>query len=583
MSGEGDKEIEEKKEGEENDEVPEMEEASGPPKHEPFSVKVFGIAKGQQSANGLRHNDNLRYRQYCTRRLRRLRATLRWKNGKGRGKQVAFPSDFQDWRFLEFPLVCAERAWSYGVQLKSDNATANTWQPRWRLHSIRRFSKAVKWADFLENACKRHGDQRTQREAEAYASFMSGTLLLEKEEWAEALAKLQKCRKVCEHLALASEQAESQLFKEHARQLAPAIRECKYNLGLGYDEDDGEDVARTGKATLSEFCYRGHGLASPSEKVKAHLLKCLQLVGAIKVGSGEQNAAVIEKYGELSAEFGDALKEIHSDMITAGSAKEGDAAGPSEKEWALLEAFAREQNICMNIERNLVLLGNLLEKLDGLEDIASSKARQTCRPEEGMRYCDLLKEDLESLRELPETSSQISTMLEAYISVALNCRCFFLGLCHMLTGKSLESAALLDMLRARLDDTTLEAALEEPLGRLHALFASIVGGMPKQVSQWKCRGLTLLVTKAPKAKEQGDESKEEATFPPRVRDIPCKPLLFDLAFPCIEGPDFEELLPKGRSSQGEEKGPGLMGKVAGGVGSVAGGIGSRLGSLWGRK
>jgi signal recognition particle subunit SRP68 len=137
MPEEEEKEVPEGAEGEEDDELPPTEEAPTGPTHDPYSMKIFSVAKAHQSANGLRHNDHLRYRQYCSRRLRRLRNTLRWKNGRGRNKQVPFPGDFKDVRFLEFPLVCAERAWSYGVQLKADNAASANPQARWRLHSIR--------------------------------------------------------------------------------------------------------------------------------------------------------------------------------------------------------------------------------------------------------------------------------------------------------------------------------------------------------------------------------------------------------------------------------------------------------------
>merc|ERR1712032_1797961 len=100
-----------------------------------------------------------------------------------------------------------------------------------------------------------------------------------------------------------------------------------------------------------------------------------------------------------------------------------------------------------------VLLWNHLVKLDGLEEISSSDARKVCRPEEGMRYCDLLKEDLGSLRELPETSNSISETLMAYVTVVANCRCFFLALCYSSVGKTLEAAALMDMLHSRVEDS----------------------------------------------------------------------------------------------------------------------------------
>merc|ERR1739848_513324 len=188
--------------------------------------------------------------------------------------------------YLEIPLVNAERAWAYGVQLKADNATASAVNPQWRLHSIRRFAKAAKWARFLESVCKVHADARTQLEAEAYAAFMSGTLLCEKEQWSEALPKLKRCIKVCEHLSLASEQAEAMMFRQQAQDLAPAIRECKYNLGTDF-EDDEEERAEPAVSTpvaskeLSELSYRGHSLVVQSEKVKGQLTKCMQSIGAV--------------------------------------------------------------------------------------------------------------------------------------------------------------------------------------------------------------------------------------------------------------------------------------------------------------
>mmetsp|Transcript_1425 Transcript_1425/g.3202 ORF Transcript_1425/g.3202 Transcript_1425/m.3202 type:complete len:575 (-) Transcript_1425:84-1808(-) len=548
-------------------------EADAPvvPTHDPFSFKVLSIAATQQSLNGLRHNDHLRYRQYCSRRLRRLYNSLRFKHGRGRFKQAPFPADFNDMRFLEIHLVNAERSWSYGVQLKADNAAASATNPRWRHHSIQRFSKAVKFAHQLESVCKVHCDQRTQLEAEAYAAFLEGTYLLEKEEWSEALAKLLRCRRVCEHLGLASEQAEGALFKEKAQALAPLVRECKYNLGQDYDADDGEQGAKPSSSVrkdLSELSYRGQGLAIPSDKIKGKLLRCLQLVSAIKVESSDESGAVIEKYGELSAEFGDALKDIHTDMIAAGADGQTD-------EWRMLEAFARELSICMNVERNIVLLRNHLLKLDGLEEVSSGESRKACRPEEGMRYCDLLKDDVESLKELPETTEEISSTISAYIQIVLNCRCFFLALCYTGMGKTLEAAALMDMLQARINDVEIGRALPEPLGRLHALFELVQQSMPSRVAQWRCRGLAQLCTEAgptPTAKPQEDFASL-AAFPPHFRDIPCKPLLFDLAFPCIVPPDIDQLLPKDRTSEGQKK--GLFGRVAGGLG--------KLGGLWGRK
>jgi signal recognition particle subunit SRP68 len=45
------------------------------------------MTKAAQIQHGLRHGDYTRYRQYCARRLTRLRKTLAFTHGKGRFNQ----------------------------------------------------------------------------------------------------------------------------------------------------------------------------------------------------------------------------------------------------------------------------------------------------------------------------------------------------------------------------------------------------------------------------------------------------------------------------------------------------------------
>lgn len=574
--------------------------------HEPFSQKMHSIIKARQNANGLRHNDHMRYRQYCCRRLRRLFVQLNFKHGRGRWKPAVWPEEVKDVRFLELLLMNAERAWSFGMQLKGDNASSKTYCSRLRKRATRRFGKAVNWACRLEKLAKEHADQRTHLEADAYYHYMWGSFLLEKEKHTEALEKLSRSRRAYEQLSIASEQDESALFKERVGQLAPMIRECRYNLGMGYTGDDVEDdnapKASSAGGALSDLSYRGSGLAVPSEKLKVQLLKCVSLTQDFADMKDAESAVVIDKYGELSAQFGDVLREIHSDLIDAGA--EGQTS-----EWRKLEAFARELSISMNVERNLLLLRNHLSKLETRQDVSdTNESRKHFKPEEGIRFCDLLKADIESLQELPDTSEAISETLTAYAFVVRNCRCLFMALCFVSIGKLQESAAVLDLLHARLGDGGLGDALQEPLARVHPLFEQVLQSLMPLVSVWRCRGLAKLCRQevARKAKEKeaaekpADEedaaeerSKEKdattekkaaattapkqeqlklAEFPPTLREMACKPLLFDLAFPCIRPPDFEAMMaPKG---QGGKKGI---------IGRVAGGIGSRIGGLWGGR
>lgn len=571
-----------------DEEVPESPEATVP-SHDPFSFKLFSIIQGQQSRNGLRHNDHLRYRQYCSRRIRRLKCTLKVQNGR-RYKAMQWPADFNDVRFLEIPLAQAERAWSYGVQLKADNAAAASMNPRMRYHGIMRFARAARWAQFLESVCKVHADQRAQMEAEAYTAFMEGVWKIEREEWSEALEKVTRCKKVCEYLGLASDAEAGNFLKDKAAELVPLIRQCKYNLGMDFDADDDGGAQATKKATespkdLSGLSYRGQGLACPSDRIKGKIVMCLQAVkdlqGIDVTDASKDNTQVVDKYGNLSADFADLLGNIHTDMIAQ-------AAQGQVDQWRMLEAFARELSLSMNVERNMVLLWNHLMKLEQLEDIVSPESRKICRPDEGMRYCDLLKEDIQNLKDLPETTDEISETLSAYLQVVMNCRAFFLALCNVALGKTLEAAALMDMLHGRVQDVAIGGPLQDPLGRFQPLFERVQENLPAMVSKWRCRGLAqLCIAAAMKGKaapavatagantgKAAESNQEMTSFPPKFRDIPCKPLLFDLAFPCIAEPDIDAILePAG--GEGQQK--GFLGRVAG----VAGGLGSRFGGLFG--
>ena len=66
-------------------------------------------------------------------------------------------------RFLHIPLMDAERAWSYAMELK---LLANT-EPRKRFHLVRRLRKAAHYAGELETLCQSEKcDARTKLEAQ---------------------------------------------------------------------------------------------------------------------------------------------------------------------------------------------------------------------------------------------------------------------------------------------------------------------------------------------------------------------------------------------------------------------------------
>ena len=98
----------------------EPEEDEGP--LEDVSLDLFDLVRSSRNAHGLRHGDYLRYRQYCSRRLLRLRRSLKLTHGKGRYKPQPLELRMvRDPKHLMLPLFCCERAWAYAMQVKREN------------------------------------------------------------------------------------------------------------------------------------------------------------------------------------------------------------------------------------------------------------------------------------------------------------------------------------------------------------------------------------------------------------------------------------------------------------------------------
>lgn len=91
-------------------------------------------------------------RQYCGRKVHRLRKALKFPQGtrtRYQGKPLKI-ENMNDARHLEIPLFITERAWSYGMQLKQESGLAH---PRKKLHMLRRYKKAAHSAAQLVKLC----------------------------------------------------------------------------------------------------------------------------------------------------------------------------------------------------------------------------------------------------------------------------------------------------------------------------------------------------------------------------------------------------------------------------------------------
>jgi signal recognition particle subunit SRP68 len=186
------------------------------------------VIKSSQAQHGLRHGDYVRYRQYCSRRLHRVRKAVGFLHGKGRYvKKQLEPRMVKDSRFLLIPLYCAERAWAFAMALKREDVVA---QPRLRFRLLHRLSKAAQWATGLAKLCAIRGDKRTALEAEAYAGFIVGNMHLERERWAQAISNFRRTKTICTELARVSMSDQAHLYTKVVAEVQPSIRFCAYNL-----------------------------------------------------------------------------------------------------------------------------------------------------------------------------------------------------------------------------------------------------------------------------------------------------------------------------------------------------------------
>ncbi len=150
---------------------------------------VLSTIKTGQQQNGLRHSDYQRYRQYCSRRLRRLRKHLGLLHPRKEFKKKPIEAKHvTEARVLQIPLITAERAWAYAMQLKADMADDKD-NSRLKYHLLRRLQKAAKIATDLEQLCSTCADARTQLEAVAYSTWMGANVLFERNNFSAALQK----------------------------------------------------------------------------------------------------------------------------------------------------------------------------------------------------------------------------------------------------------------------------------------------------------------------------------------------------------------------------------------------------------
>ncbi|CAN6443184.1 unnamed protein product [Victoria cruziana] len=380
-----------------------------------FSVNVLQLVKSAQMQHGLRHGDYTRYRRYCSARLRRLYKSLKFTHGRGKYIRKAITeSTVTEVRYLHVVLYMAERAWSHAMEKRQVPDGPNA---RQRMHLIGRLKKAVKWANLFALLCSVKGDSRTSLEAEAYASYMKGTLLFEQEKnWDAALTNFRSARAVYEQLGKYGDIDNQILCRERVEELEPSIRYCLHKVGesslqtselldLGKMEGPAFDQfqakleavmaeARSQQAaSMTAFSWLGHRFPVANAKTRVALLKAQELEKDLHGPSSEALPAEkrISLFDKTFAAYHDARRCIRSDLVTAGNAEnvKDDLNGLDKAVSAVL--------VQRTIERNQLLVTIAKSKLSKNSD---DKGEKCTKPEELVRLYDLLIQNATDLTDL---------------------------------------------------------------------------------------------------------------------------------------------------------------------------------------
>ncbi|KAJ3079824.1 signal recognition particle subunit srp68 [Quaeritorhiza haematococci] len=301
----------------------------------PLSLDVLATVNDARNMHGLRHQDYQRYRQFCARKIHRVRKAANLVQGKKKfEKKDVTIENAETIKHLEIPLFQAERAWSYAMQLKRESAS----EPRKRHHLMKRLKKAAEAAAKLEQICQEGKvDTRTALDVQAYAALMAGYVLFEKQSWQEALDKFAAARTIYEKLASAGTAQQEALCYSAMDTIDPNIRYCAYNLKLSKGqvadisaliEMRNKSAAADGGAGLDLLASKVESLLAQTRQERAATVQNISWRGRTVAIKNERLVDAVLSAQEAMQNLDELKKKVGDGVDLEGdSDAEDDAAG----------------------------------------------------------------------------------------------------------------------------------------------------------------------------------------------------------------------------------------------------------------
>ncbi|XP_050432002.1 signal recognition particle subunit SRP68 [Adelges cooleyi] len=532
-----------------------------------FTVELLKLIKEAQQQHGLRHNDYQRYRGYCSRRIRRLRKVMHLQQGDRRNfrKKNITEANLIDERAVYIPLMLAERAWSYAMQLRVE---ANT-EPRKKFHLVSRLRKAASYALQLQKLCELDKfDARTQLETQAYVAWCEGMLQFELQDWKPAIENLKKAQMIYEKLASALNEEDAILYRNRYEELEPSLRFCAYNIGNETDvnqllhlrnQAQGDLLvtldtlmAQT-RDSLSEVSWRNRTVPVKNTRVRTFLLanrdfdamldKCTTL--AEKSDSLEQHLMDCK----------DAMLAIREDIKTEQKLDGVSTAVASSLQY--LHTYLSFIRLERSIQRNLLLIESALENESNKQGtLGSKKLQDITRLYEILIQNILEEQQLPGLEDDTEFQENLNIKAKAYKAF----RCYYIGQSLSTLHRWKDTMAMYEraLLHASSVINQVNGDLKSRLSHLvniieSSKYCAHAQSVLEQDNEEELNSLkNTKLLKLPLTKRL-DEYFEDLSIlgkdpnviklPPEMEEVPCKPLFFDVALNHVKLPAFKKQAP----------------------------------------
>ncbi|KAG0446640.1 hypothetical protein HPP92_028724 [Vanilla planifolia] len=533
---------------------------------------ITGAPEVFSDAAWFMHRDYTRYRRYCSARLRRLYRSLKFKHGRGKfvNNEITV-STITEVRYLHILLYMAERAWSHamekGICLMDQMHDKS-------IYLLGRLRKAVKRATLFAQFSAIKGDSRTSLEAEAYASYMKGTLLFEQDQnWRAALMNFRKARDVYEELGKYGSIENQILCRERVEELQPSIKYCLHKVGdsnmqtselldIGDVEGPALDLfkvkleavmaeARSQQAaSMTEFYWLGHKYPINNAKTRVSILKALELEKNLNGPAADSLPAEkqLPIYDRIFSAYQEARACIRSDLAAAGSADnvkvELNGLDKAQKSKITKQRDDKSEKITKP-EELVRLFDLLIQNATDLYDLVSSQ--RNINPEE-----ETLPRNLNLRVWLSEQKDAFiwqspTVLLLTYVEFKIDI--------YISTYEFIMQPLIKD-LRTLSDNCRSSSCIEHATGimeeeripeKLSKSVSNITLTEPeKKVEKFLLDKLDLYESAVG---EPGTKSSPCIdSFPPPFQAVPCNPIVLDIAYSSIEFPSLESRMKKDKKS-----------------------------------